>query len=186
MEKFLIDIIPEIRKTGKYKVDDKNMKKIKKLNTKINNYKEEFENEKEYEYEKSDNGYLYIRSDNRIKNGKKILCYKIGFTKNMKNRMKNYKVGNFYNRLLCYIPLKIDPKTIEKCLKDNLKPHLHKILTDTICYIKLDKLKEEIIDCINFKIKHICNCMICKKKYSTSNIHKHKCNEINTEHIINL
>ena len=166
--------MPEIRKTGKYTVNDSNMKKIEKLNNKITNYKEEIESNIKHEYLPSKNGYLYIRTDYRIKNGNKIICYKIGFTKDMNKRMKLYKVGNSYNKLLCYIPLEINPKIIENCVKNKLNPHINKLLTDTLCYIKLDKLQEEIIDCINTQISHICKCMICKKTYKSINIKKHK------------
>ena len=53
----------------------------------------------------------------------------------MKKRIGEYKVGNFKYKLLAYIPLQIDRKQIEKCVKIRLKPHLTKLLTASICYI---------------------------------------------------
>ena len=60
----------------------------------------------------------------------------------MEKRIREYKVGNFKYKLLAYIPLQIDRKQIEKCVKMRLKPHLTKLITDTICYITLDELKK--------------------------------------------
>ena len=41
LKKYLIDIMPTIRKTGKYISNKNDINKIKKLNSKINNYKTE-------------------------------------------------------------------------------------------------------------------------------------------------
>ena len=81
----------------------------------------------------------------------------------MKKRIGVYKVGNFSYKLLAYIPLQIDRKQIEQCVKNRLKTHLTKKSSDTICYLSLDELKQDIIDCINFENQHICNCVKCNK-----------------------
>ena len=60
-----------------------------------------------------------------------------------------------------------------------MKPHLLKLVTDTICYSSLLNLKEEIIDCIEEIKLHICHCTMCKRKYKFNNLTSHKCNEIN-------
>lgn len=73
----------------------------------------------------------------------------IGYTSDIKKRVNVYKVGNFKHKLLAYIPLQIDKKAIEQCVKSKLKLHLTKLITDTVCYISLTELKNEIIDCIN-------------------------------------
>ena len=158
LNKYLTEIMPQIRKTGKYVSNETDSKKIKELNNKLDNYKTELNYyDNKYKFEPSKFGYLYINEDNQIKNGIKHKCFKVGFTLNMKKRVKEYKVGNFKHKLLAYIPLKIDRKQIEKCVKTRLKPHLTKIITDTVCYVSLTELKKEIIDCINFTNKHICN-----------------------------
>jgi hypothetical protein len=169
--------MPQIRKTGKYISDKNDMNKIKKLNDKIDNYKTElnYYNNK-YKFIPSTNGYLYISEDNQIKNGRKIKCYKIGYDLDMEKRIREYKVGNFNYKLLAYIPLKINRKQIELCVKTRLKPHLTKMITDTVCWIDLKKLKEEIIDCINFTTQHICHCIKCSKTYKLNLIDKHSCN----------
>jgi hypothetical protein len=169
--------MPQIRKTGKYISNKTDMNKIKKLNDKISNYKSELNYyDDKYNFEPSVNGYLYICEDSKVKNGVRIICYKIGFALDMKKRLTQYKTGNFKHKLIAYIPLQIDRKQIEQCIKIRLKPHLTKLITDTICYLSLTELKKEIIDCINFTNHHICHCVKCSKIYKLNSIDKHKCN----------
>jgi hypothetical protein len=110
-----------------------------------------------------------------IINGKEIICYKIGFTKDFYNRVANYKVGEFEQKFISIIPVAFDSKILESCVKNKLKPHLHKLTTDTICFISLKSLKDEINDCIKNMEEHICSCVLCKKKYKFSVIDKHAC-----------
>ena len=102
----------------------------------------------------------------------------------MDSRMKEYKIGNFKHKLLSYIPLKIDRKQIEKCVKMRLKPHLMKLITDTVCYTSLKELKENIIDCINFNLEHICHCVKCSKIYDIKSLDKHTCNIVTIDEFI--
>ena len=103
------------------------------------------------------------------------MCYKIGFTKDVTNRISNYKVGEFEQKFISIIPVKFGAEILESCVKNKLKPHLHKLKTDTICYIRLKDLKEEINECIKDMQEHICSCILCKKKYNFSSIDKHSC-----------
>ena len=96
----------------------------------------------------------------------------------MKERISGYKVGNFKHKLLCYIPLDVNRKQIETCVKNKMKPHILKLTTDTICYTSLKNLKEEILECIDQIKTHICHCTICKKTYEFNKITTHKCNKI--------
>ncbi len=62
MVKYLDEIMPEIRKTGQYIVNEKDKLKLDKINNKLNNYKEEnifLSNTKKYIPSKT--GYLYIK-----------------------------------------------------------------------------------------------------------------------------
>lgn len=185
LDKYLTEIMPQIRQTGKYIANKTDMNKIKKLNEKISNYKTElnYYNDK-YKFVFSKFGYLYICEDNQVKNGIEIKCFKVGYDLDMTKRIREYKVGNFKHKLLAYIPLKIDRKQIEKCVKMRLKPHLTKLVTDTICYISFNSLKKEIIDCINFASEHVCHCVRCSKIYKLESIDKHKCNITNKKEII--
>ncbi len=174
------DIMPQIRKTGKFILDKNNKLQLDKLNYKLDNYKQELT----YYYDKykfvpSSNGYIYILLDINIKYGKKIICYKIGYNKDMNKRMNVYKTGNFMHKLLCYIPIHINYKDLELIIKKKLTPHLTKLITDTICYLTLDELKKEILGSLDFMMNHICNCMFCKKSYKFYNINHHKCNTHN-------
>jgi hypothetical protein len=93
----------------------------------------------------------------------------------MRKRIKEYQVGNFKHKLLAYIPLQIDRKQIENCVKIRLKPHLTKLITDSICYISLSELKKDIIECINFTTQHIIHCFKCSKIYNLNSLNRHKC-----------
>jgi hypothetical protein len=94
----------------------------------------------------------------------------------MDKRMQLYKVGNFNYKPLAYLTLNFtNGKEIEDCIKDKYKPHIIKLKSDTICYLTLTKLKEKILICIDELNNHICNCMICKKRYKFKNLDTHKC-----------
>jgi prophage antirepressor-like protein len=177
MNKYFTEIMPQIRKSGKYEVSKKEMKKIKNLNEKIDNYKKELSHFEKKDYEKSKNGYFYISEDITIHNGKKIKCFKIGYCKDIQKRMSVYKVGHYKHKLLSYIPIVLDGKQLENCVKTKMRLHLKKIGSDTICFTTLQKLKKEIILCNDFIKDHVCHCMICKKKYKLKNIDKHLCNK---------
>ena len=191
MDKYFKEIMLEIRKTCKYIIKNNDKKELDKLNIKVNNYKQEllYYYDK-YDFTLSKNGYFYINEDKIIKNGKNIICYKIGYCKDMKKRMQNYKTGNFNYKPLVYLPLNFfNGKNIEDCVKSTYKQHIIKLKTDTVCYISLTKLKEKIIKCIQEITTHICHCMVCKKKYKFKNIDTHKCYTksvfINIKKIIN-
>ena len=55
------------------------------------------------------------------------------------------KFGEFKQKFISVIPVNFDAKTLEVCLKNKLKPHLHKLTTDTICFITLKELKKRNI-----------------------------------------
>ena len=177
MNKYFTEIMPQIRKFGKYEVSKEEMKKIKNLNQKIDNYKQELSHFEKKDYEKSKNGYFYICEDITIYNGKEMRCFKIGYCKDIQQRMSVYKVGHYKHKLLIYIPIVLDGKQLENCVKTKMRLHLKKIGSDTLCFTSLKKLKDEINSCNNFIKDHICHCMMCKKKYKLKNIDKHLCNK---------
>ena len=177
MNKYFTEIMPQIRKTGKYEVSKKEMRKIKNLNQKLNNYKKELSHHEKKDYEKSKNGYFYISEDITIHNGKEIKCFKIGYCKDIHKRMKVYKVGHYKHKLISYIPIVLDGKQLESCVKTKMRIHLKKIASDTLCFTTLQKLKKEITSCNDFIKEHLCHCLSCKKKYKLKNIDKHLCNK---------
>jgi prophage antirepressor-like protein len=108
MNKYLTDIMPTIRKTGKYILADKDKEKMDKINEKLNNYKKELEYySNKYNFEPSENGYFYIKKKLMIINSKKVLCYKIGFAKDFPARVANYKVGEFEQKFISIIPVNL-------------------------------------------------------------------------------
>jgi prophage antirepressor-like protein len=75
-DKYFKEIMPEIRKTGKYISNKSDIKKIKKLNKTIDNYKAELNYYYDkFKFEPSEFGYLYICENNHIKDGIEILCF---------------------------------------------------------------------------------------------------------------
>lgn len=179
-DKYFKEIMPEIRKSGRYVVTSKEKVELDKINKKLDNYKQELT----YYYDKykfvpSQSGYFYIMLDSKIVKGKKITCYKFGFASDMNDRIKNYKIGNFMSKLICYIPINVDGFLLETIIKNKLKPHLTKLNTETICFMSLDALKKEILDSINFMSSHICNCVLCKKTYNFNEVTTHSCNNKN-------
>lgn len=168
--------MPRIRESGQAIVSENDKQNIKKLNSKIKNLKQEIKSNSKYTFIPSTHGYLYISQNTRSIGGTIYKCYKIGYTADMGKRMSVYKVGNFNHKMLGYIPLVIDKKQIESCIKMRLKPHLMNLFTDTVCYISLKKLKEEIIECIDFTSNHVCHCLHCSKIYDLKMIDRHGSN----------
>jgi prophage antirepressor-like protein len=179
-DKYFKEIMPEIRKSGQYVVTPKEKIELDKINKKLDNYKQELTYYyNKYKFVPSKSGYFYIMLDAKIVKGKKITCYKFGFALNMNDRIKNYKIGNFMSKLICYIPINVDGFLLETIIKNKLKPHLTKLNTETICFMSLNTLKKEILDSIIFMSSHICNCVLCKKTYKFNEIPTHPCNNKN-------
>lgn len=187
MEKYFTDIMPKIRKTGEYIADSNDKKQLEKINKKLDNYKQELTYYYvKYNFVPSKSGYFYIMLDAKIVKGKKSTCYKFGFTLDMNDRIKNYKIGNFMSKLICYIPINIDGYLLETIIKNKLKPHITKLKTETICFMSLDTLKKEILESINFMSNHICNCVLCNKTYKFNEVTTHLCNKNNKFININI
>ena len=76
LNKYFTEIMPQIRKTGKYISNKNDMNKIQKLNEKIDNYKTELNYyDDKYKFAPSTHGYIYICEDNQVKNGIQIKCF---------------------------------------------------------------------------------------------------------------
>jgi prophage antirepressor-like protein len=176
------NIMPTLRKTGEYIMsnDEKKSLKIinKQLENKLNNYRVELE----YYYDKynfipSKGGYIYINEVKMINKGQKIIGYKPGYCTDMKKRKFIYKSGNFFHKLLSYIPVSIDKNKIEGCYMNLFKEHKYKPKTknELVCFLNLKDLKIGIFKCINFLTENICECIYCKEKYNVKNLDKHKC-----------
>ena len=101
MGKYFKEIMPEIRKTGTYTVNENEKEHINNLNNKIDKLKEKVNNlsnennflESKHRYQPSTNGYAYINQTTCINRGVKTKCYKFGVAANMKIRIGPYKTG---------------------------------------------------------------------------------------------
>ena len=176
------NIIPTLRKTGEYILSNEEKKSLKIINKKLENKMNNYKIELEYYYDKyefipSIDGYIYINEVKLISKGIKTIAYKPGYCTDMKKRKFIYKSGNFYYKLLSYIPVNIDKKKIESCYMNLFKEHKYKPNTtnELLCFMNLKQLKNGIKKCINFLSDDICECVYCKKKYNVENLDKHKC-----------
>jgi hypothetical protein len=193
MNKYFSDIMPKIRETGQYIVNNNEQEKINKLNDKIKNLKMKNDNlteeniflDKKYRFKPSESGYLYIISISCIKRGKRILCYKYGVTDDMDNRYKVYLVGNPNCKLLYYVPLDIDKKILEGCINNITKLHDIKINNESKEFNSIEELKNIIINCYSFIKNHHCSCFTCQKELKFNNIDTHFCDNNNQLQFIN-
>jgi prophage antirepressor-like protein len=110
------EVIPTIRKTGKYEVDDNTAKKIDDMNEELKKYKKRVKvlenNQKKEKY--VEGGYIYV-----IKNPESDEAnYKIGKTdKDLNKRLNTYNTSSPDNFLVAY-KKKVDlPIAVEHCLK---------------------------------------------------------------------
>lgn len=74
--------------------------------------------------------HIYINEVKIINKGKKIIGYKPGYCIDMTKRKFIYKSGNFFYKLLSYIPVNIDKSKIESkiesCYMNLFKEHKYK------------------------------------------------------------
>ncbi len=168
-DELFINILPSIRKTGTYKIKKKDNNKLKKLNKKL---KEEINYyEDKHLYKPTNNSYIYILK--KPIGTKK--CYKIGYTDDIEKRISVYKTGKSNIDLIYYIAINFDGKQTEDCVKNTNRLHKLKKKTDDLCYLSLNQLIDSIKDCLDkFKI-HVCSCSYCKKKLKIDKIDKHFC-----------
>lgn len=176
------NIMPTLRKTGEYIMSNDEKKSLKNINKQLENKLDNYRAELEYYYDKynflpSKKGYIYINEVKMISKGEKIIGYKPGYCTNMKKRKFIYKSGNFFYKLLSYIPVNIDKSKIESCYMNLFKEHKYKPKTknELICFLNLKDLKNGICRCIDFLAENICECVYCKEKYDVKNLDKHKC-----------
>jgi len=168
-DELFIDILPTIRKTGIYKLKTKDNKNLKKLNRKL---KEELNYyEDKHIYKPTNNSYIYILKKNIGNNN----CYKIGYTNDIKERINVYKTGKANIDLIYYIAINFDGKQTEDCIKNINKLHKLKKKTDDLCYLTLKQLKHSITTCLDKFNEHICKCTYCKKKLTFNKIDRHIC-----------
>jgi prophage antirepressor-like protein len=154
------DVLPNLRKFGKYEVNKKIKNKLKNLNNKI------------IELEKAN----LILKNNMTKNkypiGEHVYAilddskYKIGYTKNLKKRLEVYNTGKANKSTFVYYKKTNCANEIELCVKALLNKYIYKSNKE-FYNCSLDKIIEAINKCI--KVEKKCS----------------KCNKLNIDNIQN-
>lgn len=175
-DEFFGKVAPQIRESGDFNVSKSEHIKLKKLNKKLDNLRQENRFlESKHTYQPSKNGYLYIAKTNGSIRGTTKTLYKIGITKNIKKRISSYKTGNPNFRLKYYIRTNLDIKQLESCIKNTAKFRSIKKNNETFHYEKLKDLKNNILRCSNILAEDICTCQNCKEKFAVFELDKHEC-----------
>ena len=159
------NILPTIRKTGSYKMQETDNNKLKRLNQKLKDKMKKLEEETNYYedkhiYKPTNNSYVYIIKKDI---GRKK-CYKIGYTDDIEKRLTVYRTCKPGMKIIYYIAIIFDGKQTEDCIKSINKLHKMKNKTDDLCFLSLKQLKNSIIDCLDMMKTHVCKCNLCKKK----------------------
>lgn len=157
------DVLPNLRKNGKYEMNKIMKQKIKKLNKKIKLLEKNNEIlKKNMTKNKFPKGmHIYVIEDNGL--------FKIGYTDNLKKRLQNYNIGkankvdySYYRKTNCAIEIEI-------CMKSMLNKYIYKSKKE-FYNCSLDKIINSIVKCLKIekKCKH-CSQLIAQTGGSTQN-----------------
>lgn len=138
------DVLPNLRKHGKYEINKKIKQKLKNLNKKITKLeKDNIKLKKDMTKNKYPKGtHVYIIEDNEK--------YKIGYTDDLQKRLQTYNTGRsdkvdyaYYKKTKC-------GKEVETCLKSMLNKYLYKSNKEFyVCDI--DIIIKKILKCIKYE-----------------------------------
>lgn len=172
MDKYINEIMPQVRKTGKFILDTNNNNKLDIINQQLEKVKKDnielLNNQRNIIYPIGYALYVIIIIKNNIK------YYKIGYTKNLNRRLKTYNTSFPYKILFNYYVL-VNNKEINTCIK-NIMKNDEFIKNKEYYKISLNKILEFISECDN-RLDTIC-CGYCLKCYNFDKIRIHKCKYI--------
>ena len=118
MDKYINEIMPQIRKTGQFILDTSNKQKLDNMNQELEKVKKDnmdlLNNQRNIIYPKGKAIYVIINH----KNNKKY--YKFGYTKNLNYRLNTYNTSFPYKILFNYYVL-VHDKQIDDCIKKIIK-----------------------------------------------------------------
>lgn len=139
---------------------------------------------KHNEYNINEHNLFYIKRVTTTIEGKKAICYKFGGAKD-DSRFNSYKTGNTDLEILFYVPLVVDSKMYESCMKSLYKMHPLKKGNEIYCWTNINDLIHDLILCRMITSDHVCHCVHCKKKLSIDEVPTHTCinNLINRQKI---
>ena len=169
IKKYISEIMPEIRKTGKFILDNKSKKKLDKINNRLNNIEHEnkdlLNNQRNIVYPEGNALYVILK----IINNKKF--FKVGYTKDLNKRLNVYNTSFPYKIHYNYYVLVNDP-VIDKCIK-NIMKNEEFIKNKEYYKTSLNKIIKFITLC-DKSLNKIC-CGYCLKCFSFNKIKLHKC-----------
>jgi hypothetical protein len=169
MDKYFTDIMPSIRKNGRYMLDKNNQLQLFNVNKKLkkieNNNKVLLNNQRNIVYPIGSALYVIIK----IINSKRY--YKIGYTKDLNKRLKVYNTS-FPNKILFNYYVMIDNEEIDKCIKKLMKNE--EFIKNKEYYMTtLNKILRFIKTC-DKSLDTIC-CGYCLQCYNFDKIKSHQC-----------
>jgi prophage antirepressor-like protein len=170
------EVLPELRREGNYYLQEKiNIlkNKLHKINKINNNLLIENDYLRGIKVDIKKNIMYIIRIKTTIR-GKQKICYKLGITDNLKERMIRYRTGNPNLCLISYFKIKnLDAETIEKCAKSILKYRELKKNNEIFC-TSLKNIYNLLQSCIDNgeEINGICH--LCRQKINIKTLHNHR------------
>jgi prophage antirepressor-like protein len=161
LEELFTDVLPALRKTGKFSLNSEDKLKLKKLTKKMHLMQKEQSMKRltSKKYTKYNNisgkGFIYILKVKTIKGGIIKICYKIGYATNLNARLESYKTGHPDIELVYQENVNVSKKQLEKCVLNlNILKRLSS-KNEIICDKSLEEIKSEIEDCKKLIKKHI-------------------------------
>ena len=149
-EKLFAEVLPELRKKGKYIMNISERKTLEKRTKKLKLLSQEqsIRNSTKKQYNNlSGKGFIYILKVKIIQDGKEKQCYKIGYTTNLNKRLATYKTGNPDIELAHQENVNCNKKQLEKCVLNlNILKRIGS-KKEVICDSPLEEIKKEIEDC---------------------------------------
>jgi len=154
-EMLFTDVLPEIRKKGKFALNTTDRAGMTKLTQKLKNYQKETKRTLKQSFpDRTGNGFIYVLKVPTTKNGVSKICYKVGYTANLERRVATYKTGNPDIELVHMENVECNKQQLEKCV---LNLNILKLLrnrTEVICNNPLKEIITEINDCKELLKKH--------------------------------
>ena len=147
------NILPSIRKTGKYSVNSVDKLKLRNLTKKLKLIQKEQSirrlTSKRYTNYKntSGKGFIYVLKVKMLRNGIIKICYKIGYATNLNKRLESYKTGHPDIELVYQENVNVSKQQLEKCVLNlNIMKRLS-TKNEIICDSSLKEIINEIHDC---------------------------------------
>ena len=150
MEKLFIDILPSLRKTGKFNLNTNEKQNMLKLTKKLQSIKKEqsIKNTTTKKYTNTtEKGFIYVLKAKSLKSGKNKDCLKLGYATNLNQRLETYKTGHPDIEMVYQENVNVSKKQLEKCVLNlNIMKRLSS-KNEIICDVPLKDIISEIQDC---------------------------------------